>query len=290
MQLGRIGIWSPQFWGERTRVMEAAAELEDLGYGTLWIPNAAGIFERVRDLLDATYRVVVATGIASIWDHPPSEVAAAYQAITRSHPNRFLLGLGVSHAQIVDRAQPGRYRQPLTRMQEYLDSLDAAPAPLPGGERVLAALGPRMLELARERAAGAHPYLVTPDHTRRARQALGSARLLAPEQAVILDTDPASARGIARRHLSFHLRAPNYTNNWLRLGFTPGDLVDGGSDRLVDALVAWGTADTIRYRISLHHLAGADHVCVQIVAADAEALPREEWRTLAALLGLRRAA
>jgi probable F420-dependent oxidoreductase len=290
MQMGRIGIWSSQFWGERTRVMEAAAELEELGYGALWLPNGPGIFERARDLLDATGRVVVATGIASIWDHPAQEAAAAHHALARSHPNRFLLGLGVSHPQIVDREQPGRYRQPQARMQEYLEALDRAPTPVPAGERVLAALGPRMLELARERSAGAHPHLVTADHTRRARRLLGPGRLLAPEQGVVLHTDPAWARGIARRHLAFSLQAPNYTNNWLRLGFTPGDLVDGGSDRLVDALIAWGSADAILSRIAQHHLAGADHVSIQVVAADAATLPRDEWRTLAAMLGLQRAA
>ena len=289
MQLGRVGIWSPQFWGERARVMEAAAELEELGYGTLWLPNGPGIFERARDLLDATDRVVVATGIASIWDHPAGEAAAAHHALVRSHPNRFLLGLGVSHAQIVDREQPGRYRRPLARMVEYLEALDRAPDPVPVGERVLAALGPRMLELARDRSAGAHPSLVTADHTRGTRAVLGAGRLLAPEQGVVLQADPAWARGIARRHLSFSLQAPNYTNSWLRLGFTPGDVVGGGSDRLVDSLVAWGSADAIRDRIAQHHLAGADHVCIQVIAADGSTLPRDEWRTLAAVLGLRSA-
>jgi probable F420-dependent oxidoreductase len=282
MELGRIGVWN---WlgGDPAEVREAAAELEELGYGALWFPNRPTSFELVRDLLDATRRMVVATGIVSIWDHPAEEAAAAHQAIREAHPNRFLLGLGVSHALLVDRDEPGRYSRPLTRMREYLDALDAAPTPAPVEERVLAALGPRMLELATDRSAGAHPYLVTADHTREAREVLGARRLLAPEQAVVLETDPVRARALGRHHLRIYLLAPNYTNSWLRLGFTPDDFADGGSDRLVDALVAWGDADTIRDRIAAHHEAGADHVCIQVVTDDA-ALPLKQWRTLAALL------
>jgi probable F420-dependent oxidoreductase len=284
MQLGRIGIWSGQFWGDRAQAKEAATELEQLGYGTLWYPNHQKMFELARDLLDATSRIVVATGITSIWMHPAQEVAAAHHELTQAHPNRFVLGLGVSHANLVDREQPGRYERPLQHMRMYLDALDAAPTPVPVGERVLAALGPRMLELARERSAGAHPYLVTPEHTRRAREVLGPGHVLAPEQAVVVETDPARARSIAREYLALYLRAPNYTNNWLRLGFTPEDLANGGSDRLVDAMVAWGSIETIRERIEQHLQAGADHVCLQAVAADRAALPRAEWRALAALL------
>jgi probable F420-dependent oxidoreductase len=283
MELGRIGVWSPQFYGERAEVMDAAAELEELGYGTLWFPNRPHIFERARELLDATRRVVAATGIASIWTHTPAEAAEAHHEISQAHPDRFLLGLGVSHPHLVDRDAPGRYSKPLTRMREYLDELDAAPNPVPISERMLAALGPRMLELARDRSTGAHPYLGTPDHTRRAREVLGPGRLLAPEQAVVLESDPARARAGAREHLSRYLQAPNYTSNWLRLGFTPADLEGGGSDRLVDALVAWGSPDTIRERVGQHHQAGADHVCIQVVGAG-EGLPRDEWRTLARAL------
>src|SRR6266542_1438202 len=176
MELGQIGIWSSQLLGERAGAVEAAAELEELGYGTLWMPNRPGLFERARDILDATSRVVVATGIASIWTHPPAGVAAAHHEITGAHPGRFLLGLGVSHAHLVDRDRPGRYSRPLARMREYLDALDRAPHPVPVGERALAALGPRMLELARDRSAGAHPYLVSTEHTRRARALLGAGR------------------------------------------------------------------------------------------------------------------
>ena len=282
VNLGRIGVWSWQMREEAG--VEAAAELEQLGYGALWFPNSPVAFERARALLEATQRVAVATGIVSIWAHPPAAAAAAHHALTAEHPGRFVLGLGVSHAHLVDADEPGRYRRPLTRMREYLDALDAAETPVPAVERVLAALGPRMLELSRDRTAGAHPYLVTVEHTREARALLGPDAVLAPEQAVVLETDPDRARALGRQHLSRYLLAPNYTNSWLRLGFTPGDLENGGSDRLVDGLVAWGDAGAIRDRVAQHHDAGADHVCVQVITADPAALPREEWRTLAAAL------
>src|SRR5438105_2732633 len=283
MDLGRIGVWSSQLYGERAEVLDAAAELEELGYGTLWLPNRPPIFERARELLGATRRVVAATGIVSIWTHGPADAAEAHHAIMEAHPGRFLLGLGVSHPHLVDREAPGRYTKPLSKMRQYLDQLDAASHPVPIEERMLAALGPRMLELARQRSVGAHPYLGTPEHTRRAREVLGPGRLLASEQAVLLDSDPVRARAAARAHLSRYLQAPNYVNNWLRLGFTPGDLEGGGSDRLVDALVVWGSPDSIRARVAEHHQAGADHVCVQVVGTG-EGMPRDQWRRLAAAL------
>ena len=280
MELGRIGIWSGHFYGDRAEVTETAAELEELGYGTLWFPNRPNAFELARDLLAATRRLVAATGIVSIWTHPAAEVAEAHHAITEAHPNRFLLGLGVSHPHLVDREEAGRYSRPVTRMRAYLDQLDAAQQPVPTAERMLAALGPRMLELARDRSAGAHPYLGTVEHTRRAREVVGPGRLLAPEQAVVLESDADRARAAARGHLSRYLQAPNYTNNWMRLGFTPDDLADGGSERLVDALVAWGSPQAIRDRVERHLRAGADHVCVQVIT-DGQGLPREQWRRLA---------
>lgn len=284
MDLGKLGIWSGLFWSNRGSARNAAAELEQLGYGALWFPNGPGIFDLAGELLGATQRVVVATGIASIWMYPALGVATAHQALQTAHPGRFLLGLGVSHAHLVDRIEPGRYARPYAEMREYLDALDAAPQPVPEGERVLAALGPRMLDLARNRTAGAHPYLVTPEHTQRARELLGQGPLLAPEQAVVLESDPGRARSIARQHLSRYLQAPNYVNNWIRLGFTQDDVAGGGSDRLVDSLVAWGDLDTIRERLAQHYRAGADHICIQALTADPSALPREEWRTLAALI------
>ncbi|HLH69998.1 MAG TPA: LLM class F420-dependent oxidoreductase [Candidatus Dormibacteraeota bacterium] len=286
MDLGRIGVWSWSFGREPAEVAEVAAELEELGYGALWFPNRPQIFELAGQILGATRRIVAATGIASIWTHTPEDVTRAHRELTRAYPGRFLLGLGVSHAHVVDREQPGRYSRPLTRMREYLDRLDRLTEPVPREERALAALGPRMLELARDRTAGAHPYLVTVEHTRRARELLGPGRLLAPEQSVVLEVDPARARAVARQHLAMYLQAPNYTNNWLRLGFTPGDLENGGSDRLVDEVVAWGDLEAIAERVNRHLEAGADHVCVQVARDDGRAtLPREEWRRLATLLG-----
>jgi probable F420-dependent oxidoreductase len=282
-QIGRIGIWSSALWAEREVVQRIARELEGLGYGTLWFPNGPGMLDRARELLDATSRVVVATGIASIWTHPAEQVAAAHSALTLAHPGRFLLGLGVSHAHLVDSQQAGRYTKPVEHLLAYLDALDAAPTPVPPDERVLAALGPRMLEIARTRSAGAHPYLVTVEHTRSAREALGAGPLLAPEQAVVVTSDPAEARRLARIHLARYLQAPNYTNNWLRLGFTPDDLANGGSDRLVDALVAWGDVAAIRQRVAAHLAAGADHVCLQALTESWTSIPYDQWRALAPL-------
>ncbi len=281
MQLGRIGIWSSSFWGDRGAAKEAAAQLEQLGYGALWFPNRPALFALAGELLGATQRIVVATGIASIWTHPAEEVAEVHHTLTQAHPNRFVLGLGVSHAHLVNRGEPGRYDRPFERMSAYLDALDTAPIPVPANERLLAALGPRMLGLARDRSAGAHPYLVTAEHTRRARESLGAGPILAPEQAVVLETNPERARAIAREHLSMYLQAPNYANNWLRLGFAADDLTNGGSDRLVDALVAWGNSDTIRERVAEHFSAGADHVCLQVITADRTAMPLVEWQALA---------
>jgi probable F420-dependent oxidoreductase len=282
-QLGRIGIWSPAFWVEQEEAQRIARELERLGYGALWFPNRGGMFDRARELLDATSHVVVATGIVSIWMYPPEQVAAAHHALTQAHPRRFLLGLGVSHAHLVNRQEAGRYAKPAERMLAYLEALDTAPTPVPPSERVLAALGPRMLEIARTHSAGAHPYLVPVQHTRIARQVLGAGPLLAPEQGVVLATDPAEARRIARMHLSGYLQAPNYVNNWLRLGFTKDDIADGGSERLVDALIAWGDVDTIRERIAAHIAAGADHVCLQALTEKPASIPYDEWRALASL-------
>jgi probable F420-dependent oxidoreductase len=281
VELGRVGVWSWLPAAGLDQAVEAAAELERLGYGAFWFPESPGSFDIARALLEGTSRLVAATGIVSIWKHPPAESAAAQRELTAAHPGRFLLGLGVSHAFLVE----GEYRRPLAKMREYLDELDTADPPVPASERVLAALGPRMLELARDRSAGAHPYLVTPEHTRRAREILGPDRLLATEQAVVLEADPQRARALGRQHLAVYLQAPNYTSNWLRLGFAEEDLADGGSDRLVDALVAWGDPDAIRERVARHHDAGADHLCLQVVTGEFRA-PLEEWRALASILGL----
>jgi probable F420-dependent oxidoreductase len=212
----------------------------------------------------------------SVWAKPATEVSAAHRRLQSEYPGRFLLGLGVSHAPMV-----AEYRTPLRVMRAYLDALDRDGA-VPARERVLAALAPKMLELARERAAGSHPYLVDEAHTRRARAVLGAGRLLAPELGVVLETDPERARGIARRHLETYTRLPNYVNNWRRSGFGEDDVNGGCSDRLVDALIAWGDLDAIRARIAAHHAAGADHVALQVLTETPQTFPRAAWRQLAA--------
>ena len=286
--LGRIGIWSGQLRrAGRQRTVQAVAELEALGYGTVWMPGGSGpdFFALAEECLAVTRRVVLAAGILSVWSNPAADVAAASAAIAGRYPGRFLLGLGVSHAHTVERQTGRRFEHPVAVVDGYLDQLAATSEPVPRDELVLAALGPRMLALARDRSRGAHPYLVTPEHTRVARFVLGPRRLLAPEQAVVLETEPERARAIARRHMTTYLRAPNYTNNLRRLGFDETDFADKGSDRLVDAVVAWGDLDTVASRIDEHFAAGADHVCLQALADDPDVLPIAQWRALAALAG-----
>jgi probable F420-dependent oxidoreductase len=286
MDLGSIGVWSGALRGaERSAMLDAAAELEDLGYGTIWFPAAGheGLVEHIESILQRTRRVVVATGIVNIWTHPAADIAAEHHAITSAHPGRFLLGLGVSHHSVVERSGL-TYERPLQKMIGYLDELDAAPTPVPIDERILAALGPRMLELAGRRSCGTHPYFVPPAHTGIARQALGPGKVVAPEQMVVLETDPARARDIARPSIDRYLHAPNYTNNLLRLGFTEADFQNGGSDRVVDAIVAHGDAETIMQRVKEHLAAGADHVCIQILTASPKVIPMPGFRQLARVL------
>ncbi|MFL6239053.1 MAG: LLM class F420-dependent oxidoreductase [Actinomycetes bacterium] len=280
------GVWSPALrYGDPAVAAGLAAELEGLGYKALWIPDVGGdVFNSVENLLAPTQTTTIATGILNLWMHKPEEVADQHARLSTAYARRFLLGVGVSHAPVVDASEAGRYRKPLARAGEFLDGLDTAPTPLPVDDRVLAALGPKMLQLARDRAAGAHPYLVTPEHTNAARQALGPGKLLLPEQGVVLETDPGRARMIARKHLAVYLGLSNYTNNWKRFGFTDDDLRGGGSDRLVDALVAWGDEATIAARVQQHRDAGADHVCLQFLAEDPGALPIDDCRRLAAVL------
>lgn len=284
LTLTGTGVWSGELrrHPDRAEAADAAAELEQLGYSALWFPggDARGAFDAASELLRATTSATVATGILSIWLEEPEAVAAERAQLHDAYDGRFLLGLGVSHAPAVGE---DRYKRPLAKMRAYLDSLDVAAPPVLPEERALAALGPRMLELARERSLGAHPYLGTPEHTRAAREAVGPEKLLAPEQAVVLETDPERARTLARGHLEIYLRLPNYANNWRRLGFGDDDIARGGSDRLVDALVAWGDLEAIRARVDEHREAGADQVLIQAVSGR-EGLPREEWRRLAPAL------
>ena len=288
MDLGRVGVWSIElrFHSDAGEIAEAAAELEDLGYGALWTPGGVGgdILGAITHLLSSTRSVAVATGILNIWKHEPAEVAEAFAAIDAEHPGRFLLGLGVSHAPLVDSEDERVYRRPLEKMRSFLDALDAPPLPVPRERRALGALGPKSLALAAERACGAHPYFVPAEHTRWAREILGEGPLLAPELAVLLETDPARARGVARAYMESYLRLPNYVNAIMRHGFDEADLRDGGSERLVDAIVAWGDELAIARRVAELHALGADHVCIQVLGAAAGSIPTEQWRRLAPAL------
>jgi probable F420-dependent oxidoreductase len=224
---------------------------------------------------------VIATGILNLWMHSADDVAASYGALTDKHGDRFLLGIGVSHAPLIDAGQPGRYRKPLAATASFLDQLDATPRPVPIDRRVLAALGPKMLQLSASRARGAHPYLVTPEHTASARSTLGDGPLLLPEQTVILSDDADEARRIGTDWLRSYLTLPNYANNLMRSGFSEDDLAQV-SDRVFNAIIAWGDEDAIMRRVTEHRSAGADHVCVQVLTADPQAFPREQWRRIAA--------
>jgi probable F420-dependent oxidoreductase len=278
MNLGRLGVWSSDIRRADPPALQAAAELESLGYGTIWYPAGSGTrgFDIARALLGATEQITVATGITSIWATSAEESNAAFTDLERSHPGRFLLGVGVSHGPMVDQGSPGRYRQPLANTAKYLDDLTSVPR----DRRILAALGPKMLDLAKEQTLGSHPYLVTPAITKQTRTTLGDGPLVAVELGVVLETDPARARSIARDYLRMYLGLPNYVNNWLRSGYTAEEVASPGSDRLVDDLIAWGTADEVATRIQAHFEAGADHVCVQVLGGD-QPVPIEQWRAIA---------
>ena len=279
--LGRFGVWWSGSWHDADdRELNVAAELESLGYGTLWSSGGfePGLAPRFGELLAATDRAVVASGIASIWTTMPADLGPAVAALEERFDDRFLLGIGASHSMIVP-----DYARPYSRMVEYLDELDASDSPVPRERRVLAALGPRMLELAKTRAAGAHPYFVPVEHTAYAREVLGPGPLLATEVAVVLESDRAAALQRAREYASIYLPLPNYTNNLRRFGFTDDDIEGGGSDRLIEAVIPWGDAATVAERLRAHLDAGADHVCVQVVA-DFTKFPLAEYRELAPAL------
>ncbi|MFC5005094.1 TIGR03620 family F420-dependent LLM class oxidoreductase [Dactylosporangium cerinum] len=281
-----VSVWQPFFLRSEdlTAALDAATELEGLGYSRIWFSAGfgAGVPPRFRDILDGTKRIGVAPGILSIWHAPPAEVAAFTSDAERTHPGRFLAGLGASHASMVE-AKGDAYRKPYSKMVEYLDALDAAG--VAADRRVLAALGPRMLELARDRSAGAHPYFVTAEHTAEARAVLGPDRLLAPEVAVVVDPDAATARATARQYMAGYLELPNYTRNLRRLGWTEDDLTGGGSDRLVDAVIPWGTVEQVAAGIEQHYQAGADEVAIQVLnGGTATVFPARAFRALAAAL------
>jgi probable F420-dependent oxidoreductase len=283
MDVGRIGVWWSGSWHvAEDPTVDAAAELESLGYGALWASGGfdPGLSPLFGQLLASTTRVAVASGIVSMWTGAPADVGPAVADLESRFPERFLLGIGASHAPMVS-----DYARPYSHMVAYLDALDALETPVLVERRALAALGHRMLELAAQRAAGAHPYFVPVEHTVRARSILGPAPLLAPEVAVVLETDPAAARALAREYASLYLGLPNYTQNLRTFGFGDGDIDGGGSDRLIDAVIPWGTATTIATRIREHHDAGADHVCLQVIPPTGrDGFPLAEYRELAGVL------
>ncbi|GIW44025.1 MAG: LLM class F420-dependent oxidoreductase [Candidatus Binatia bacterium] len=290
MELGRVGIWTFALDlqpGQKAR--EAAAQIEALGYGAIWIPEAMGreAMTNAALLLSGTQRITIATGIASIWARDAMACAAAQKTLCEAYGGRFLLGLGVSHAPMVA-VRGQRYDKPVSAMRQYLDAMDSAPfmsvPPAEPPKRVLAALHPKMLELARERAHGSHTYFVPPEHTAWAREQLGPHAILAVEQTAVLETDPQKAREVARRFMSVYLGLPNYVRNLERLGYSEDDIASGGSDRLVDAIVVWGDEEAIRRRVQAHLDAGASHVCVQVLDPDPRALPMPQWQRLAPAL------
>lgn len=286
--IARIGIWSAELRSAPPpAVADAAAELETLGYGAAWVPGVFDDpFSTAATMLAASERMLIGAGVVSIWERSAGHVAAATTAINEQFEDRFLLGIGAGHQPLVDRDRPGRYRRPADNVARYLDDLDKAETPVPARQRVLAALGPRMLRLAGQRTAGSHPYLVPPEHTAYARELLGEGPLLMPEQAVVLSRDPILARDIARAHVAEHIDLPAYAAAWRRLGFSADDLAGGGSDRLVAAAVAWGE-EAIKKRVDRHFAAGADHVSLHVLGMSDGRLPRSEWLRLAQITELK---
>lgn len=279
MDLGRLGVWTSLDTMTATEAQQFARAVERRGYKTLWMPESRGrnVLVTASWLLAGTSKLNIASGIANIYARDAMAMVNAHRGLNEQSGGRFLLGLGVSHVPIVSGVRGHTYSKPVATMRAYLEAMRAAPyqAPAPAAQpkTVLAALGPQMLKLAAEAADGAHPYCVTPEHTAQARTILGRGKILAPEQMVLLETDPAKARSIARATLSHYIALDNYANNWRRLGFSDADMANGGSDRFVDANVAWGDAAKIRQHIQAHWDAGADHVCIQPLHPDGTRKP-----------------
>jgi probable F420-dependent oxidoreductase len=276
MQLGEFGIWTSYRAIGEENAGEAAKLVEDLGFGTLWLGGSPQL-PALRPLLEATERIVVATGILNVWASEPERVTRDFAQLEEDFPGRVLLGIGIGHPEATS-----QYRKPLVAMRSFLDALDAAPGPVPRTRRCLAALGPKMLELSAERSWGAHTYFVPVGHTQSARAIMGETALLAPELACVLDDDPESARAKARGYAALYLGLRNYTGNLLNHGFAEQDIAGGGSDRLIDAIIPHGTAAEIATAAREHRSAGADHVCLQTVGVDG--VPRSEWTALASVL------
>jgi probable F420-dependent oxidoreductase len=271
MRLGQIGIWR-----RRQEGAEGVEELEALGYSVFWIGSSPSTAD-ARPYLERTSTMTIATGILNVWQHEPAAVAAGHAELTRDFPDRFLLGIGIGHPEATS-----EYQRPLATMRAFFDGLDAAQPPVPRDERIAAALGPKMLDLAAERSLGAHPYFAPVEHTRIARERVGPDALVAPEVAVVVETDPDAARAIAREYAATYLGASNYTRNLLRLGFDERDIADGGSDRLIDAVIPHGSAEAVAEAVRGHLDAGADHVCLQPLGHGPH--PADDYRALAAVL------
>jgi probable F420-dependent oxidoreductase len=274
--VGKLGVWTSYRPFGIERAGEAAKVIEQLGYATWWLGSSPHVPD-VRPILDATSTLVAATGILNVWINDPIETAAADADVRADFPGRFMLGIGIGHPEATS-----DYRRPLTAMRAFLDGLDAAPTPPPADERCLAALRPKMIDLAGERTAGVHSYFVPVEHTRTARERLGPGKLLAPEVACVVDTDTARARAVARDYAKLYLGLRNYTQNLLDHGFTEHDIADGGSDRLIDAVIPHGSAEQIADAVQAHFDAGADHVCLQPLGE--QGVPRESWTALAKVL------
>src|SRR3954468_6644832 len=276
MDIGRIGIWTSYRTFGLERAGEAARLAEGLGYSAWWVGGSPHVPE-IRPILEATATLVAATGILHVWRHDPGNTAAADAVLRADFPGRFMLGIGIGHPEATS-----DYQRPLETMREFLDGLDASPSPPPVDERCLAALGPKMLDLAGERTAGTHPYFTTVDHTRFAREPLGPRKLVAPELACVVDTDPVRARSVARDYAKLYLGLRNYTKTLLEFGFTERDVADGGSDRLIDAVIPQGSPEQIAEVARAHLDAGADHVCLQPLGE--EGIPGRSWTALANVL------
>jgi probable F420-dependent oxidoreductase len=279
-QVGRVGVWSMELrFGDPAAIDEAAVELDELGYGALWIPGGIddAVLGDVDRLLSKTRSITIGTGIINIWKQKAEDVAAWWKGQSPERQARVWLGIGISHGPLIG----ADWMKPIAKTRQWLDEAEAAG--LPGDAMCIAALGPQMMALAGKRTGGAHPYLADPSHTAVSRPILGAGKVLAPEQGVVLETDPAKARALAREALVHYTQLPNYRNNWLRLGYSEDDVANV-SDRLIDGIFAWGSADQIAARVKAHHDAGADHVCIQAVTGAGLDGARAAWRELAKVL------
>ncbi len=274
MEVGKFGVWTSLYAIGEENAREAAKVVEDLGFGTFWLGGSPKV-RQTRPLLEGSGELVVATGILNVWANEPTLVAAEYDEMAGEFPDRLFLGIGIGHPEATS-----DYTRPLKSMREFLDGIDAAEVPVRPVDRCLAALGPKMLELSARRSRGAHTYFVPVEHTRAAREQLGPEAMIAPELACVVDTDAERAREAARGYAKLYLGLRNYTSNLLRFGFTESDFADGGSDRLIDAIVPHGSAEEIAAVAQAHFDAGADHVCFQPVGV--RGIPREQWRALSA--------